>query len=97
MAACSICNEPITPWHQVVRVVAELAVRGREDDHADPATWSVIEDWDTAAMMHAQCVERALGAGYGVAYASAVSRLLLDPGVAKDAGTPLGVVDGEAG
>jgi hypothetical protein len=96
MAACSICNEPITPWHRVVRVVAELAFRAGGDDHSDPATWSAIEDWDTATMMHAECVERALAQGFGVPYASAVSRLLLDPAV-DDVGSRLRVIDGEGG
>lgn len=97
MTDCAICNEVITPWHRVVRVVAELAGRGAGDDHSDPTTWSVIEDWDTAATMHAECVRRALGLGFGVPYASAVSRLLLDEGGAPVRGPMLRVVDGEAG
>jgi len=96
MADCAICGQPITPWHQVVRVVAELAARGREDDHADPTAWSTIVDWDTAALMHSECVVRALRVGFGVPYASAVSRLLIDEDADSARGAPLEVIDGGA-
>ena len=94
MADCAICRQPITPWHEVVRVVAELASRGQGDDHADPTRWSTIEDWDTAALMHSGCAQRALQVGFGVPYASAVSRLLLDDDAPPVAAAPLKVIDG---
>jgi hypothetical protein len=97
MADCAICRRPITPWHQVVRVVAELARRGAGDPHSDSTGWTVIDDWDTAALMHAECVARSLGAGFAVPYASAVSRLILDHEPADGVRAALGIIDGEAG
>jgi hypothetical protein len=57
MARCQICGKKITASNKIVRIVVEAAHRDRHDDRRDPANWSIIEDWDMAAVMHLGCVQ----------------------------------------
>jgi hypothetical protein len=58
--------------------VAEVAHRDASDRRGDPASWSRIDDWEAATLMHLPCVKSALGSGLRVPYGGAVSQLLLD-------------------
>jgi len=79
MSRCRICGKTITAAQKIVRIVVEAARRDRRDDRRDPSNWSVIEDWDVAALMHLGCVKRLRAVGDpDLPYGAEVDLLLLD-------------------
>ncbi len=75
MTTCAICNKSFLPYQKLVRAVVEVAARGGDDDPADPARWSEVEDWDELTTMHLGCAQRSLAHDAAIPYGDEISRL----------------------